>query len=125
MYGRHTIQYIEEKVQKVVQNSFLYKNREAVLGSVLQHVQFAAKRNRYSKENEIRLVVYLKKNDTKEHPNLFRDTNDNGEVRKDYILFRVPKYMVFDVTSDLQNMPETTKNIIEFLETQGYELLKH
>lgn len=123
MYGWRAIQYIEEQVLKVIQNPFLYKNRKSVLGSVLQHVQFSAKRSRYSKENETRLVVYLAKNDAKEHPNLFRDTNDNGEVQKDYILFRIPKYMVFDVTADSQNESTTTQDVMSFIDAQGYRLL--
>ena len=124
MYGSSAIQYIEEKVQKVIENSFWYQNRETVLGSILQHVQFAVKRSRYSKENEIRLVVYLRKDDTKEHPNIIRDTDENGEVKKEYISFRIPKYMVFDVTADLQNMPVATDNIMAFLDNHGYKLRK-
>ena len=124
MYGGQAVEYIKEQVQEVINDSVLYKRREQVLGEILHQVQFSVKRNRYSRENEIRLIVYMAKNDFEEHPNIFRDVNSNGEKKKEYIKFRIPKNVVFNITPDPNNNPDTTDKAIKHIQAQGYSLIK-
>ena len=124
MYGGRAVDYIKEQVQKVIQDPVLYDNKDQVLGEVLHQVQFSAKRNRYSKENEIRLIVYMAKSDYKEHPNIFRDINSSGEKKKEYIKFRITKNVVFNITPDPNNNPDTTAKAIKHIQTRGYSLVR-
>ena len=124
MYGSQVIRYIEDQVVNVISDPFLYKNRKEVLGEVLHQVQFSAKRSRYYRENEIRMVVYLAKDDEKEHPDIFWKTDETGKKQKKYLYFQVPKYMVFNVTSNPNNDPNATVTVMNYIQTQGYSMIE-
>ncbi len=117
LYGKQAVSYIQEQIISIIQNPFLYKNRTQVLGEVLTQVQFSAKRSRYYRENEIRLVVFLAKDDHKKHPTLYKD--DTGKN----LYLRIPKHMVFDVSADPSNDPSMTEEVIQFIEDQGYRMM--
>ena len=124
MYGEDTVRYLESQIMRVAGNPFLYKNRNQVIGEILHQIQFSAKRSRYSKENEIRLLMYLAKGDCSDHPNLFRDKDEEGKIVSKYINFRIPKEMVFNVTADTQNEDHCTKRIMAFFQELGYQFIQ-
>lgn len=123
MYGEKTVRYLESQIMRVAGNSFLYKNRNEVIGEILHQIQFSAKRSRYSKENEIRLLIYLAKGDYSDHPNLNRDRDEKEKIISKYINFKIPKEMVFNVTADTQNEEQTTKRMMSSFQELGYHFI--
>lgn len=123
MYGYQTINYIKDEVRKLIQSPYLYQNKEYALSEVLHTVQFSAKRSRFNKENEIRMVVYLVKDDIGNHRDLYRDSNKTEEEKKKYLNFRIPKHMVFNVTSDPLNVPDMTERMKSYVLNQGYRMI--
>lgn len=123
MYGEKTVRYLESQIMRVAGNSFLYKNRNEVIGEILHQIQFSAKRSRYSKENEIRLLIYLAKGDYSDHPNLNRDRDEKEKIISKYINFKIPKEVVFNVTADTQNEEQTTKRMMASFQELGYHFI--
>ena len=120
MYGIQAIHFVEKQVLRIVQDPYLYVNKDTVIGMVLQYVQFSAKRSRYMKENEMRLVVYLAKDNVNDHPNICREHNKNGELDKNHMLFYIPKEMVSSVSVDSKNSIAITERMIKHIKALGY-----
>ena len=86
------------------------------ISALLHYVQYAAKLNKFSKENEVRLVVFRNKNagDDNRTESMVRIKDGN------YLLFSVGKELLINVTPAPYNNANETKAVMDYLEKNGY-----
>lgn len=117
LYGREAIDYIKRKVMEAVTDPVKEEEIEYYVGSILHYVQFAAKRKKYAREKEVRLVVFLPQKCDDSLPNIQFQTDYN---QNRFILFSVPNDMLFDVTAAPYNAKAETQGMRVYLEESGY-----
>lgn len=116
LYGEAAIDAIKKEVDSIIQNEQLYSERKILISELLHRMQYITKDSCYSKENEVRMLVYVAKNDNNEHADF--------EIKKDgknkYLYFRLPKYMLVNVTADPNNNPIITAEHLNSIYEKGY-----
>ena len=116
LYGREVVDYIREKVLLIASNPIRSDNCNVYISALLHYVQYAAKLNKFSKENEVRLVVFRNKNagDDNRTESMVRIKDGN------YLLFSVGKELLINVTPAPYNNANETKAVMDYLEKNGY-----
>lgn len=118
LYGKEVVDFIKEKVHEVISDAVKERNLEYYITDLLHYVQFAAKRKKYSRENEVRLIVFLpvKCGDQLSNIRFYTDTKDHK-----YIFFSAPKHVLYDVSAAPYNAKTETSNVKAYLDSQGYQ----
>ena len=117
LYGKEAVVYIKKIILEVLSDPAKERNYKYFIKDLLHYVQFAAKRKKYSKEHEVRLVIFLPKSHPSSLPNITFSSDSKG---RKYIYFSVPKYLLYDVSPAPYNAQSETQAIREFLKRQGY-----
>ena len=116
LYGRKVVDFIRNIIEKIAVDPIRSKNYEYFITDLLHYVQYAAKLSKYSKENEVRLVVFI--------PKELNTGELNGRLNKsadgEYLFFKIGKELLFDVTPAPYNTKTETKEIKTYLEDNGY-----
>ena len=116
LYGREIIEYLKKKIMEVMTQQYRKNNATLYIESLLHFIQFSAKRSKFSKEKEIRLVVLLPKGCCEILPDIAYCKSKG----KRYIYFNVRK----DPYSDISPAPYNTKAdnaaTKEYLDRNGY-----
>lgn len=116
LYGRKVVDYIREKLLMIASNPIRTENYNEYISVLLHYVQYAAKLNKYSKENEVRLVVFRNKNAGDMNVNGVMNRIDDGK----YLLFSIGKEVLYKVTPAPYNGKIETVSVMDYLEDSGY-----
>lgn len=116
LYGRHVVDFIRERIELIATDPVKANKCAFFIEELLHYVQYAAKLEKYSKENEVRLVVFCPRNSMKDSfsENLIRD--EDGK----HLYFSVEKELLFKVTPAPYNNEKETSEVIEYLFDSGY-----
>ena len=116
-YGRSAIDFIKGYIIQIISNPYWLADYEECICNVLQNCHYTAKLSKHSKENEIRLVVFLPVGGNKNLPDIKYDSEDDR-----YIYFTIPKYMLYSISPSPDNTVQQTNTMVSYLETNGYIL---
>ena len=117
MYGKEVVSFLKNKIRQVVNNQFLYMNASILIDDLLHTIQFSAKRARYSKENEVRLVVFLP------HGAEYFDKRYVTDKEKKCLWLNLPTHSVCNYWPKPGNSAENDEKIKNMLRTRGYSFL--
>ena len=119
MYGKQAVCYLKEKTLQVVQKTNLLKDAEILIPDILKALRYSAKRSKFAKDNEIRLVVCLPKDD--DHGRTRYEIEKTKDGR--YLWVRFAKHSVIGLWPDPNNDQVDNDSIREMLVERGYDHL--
>lgn len=117
LYGSEATAYIKRKIVDILSDPVKAEDMDYYINSILHYVHYAAKRNKFAREKEVRLVVFLPKNCAEPLPNI---EFEKSKTNQKYIYLSVPSDMLFDVTYAPYNAKEEVQETREYLENIGY-----
>ncbi len=115
LYGHAAIDFIKCKILEIISNPYLVKSYDYFIGEVLWLCQYTVKRIEYSKENEIRLLVFL--------PAIKRESYQNVELIKgdlEHIYLKISKETLSGLSPYPRNTVQETISFREFLRGNKY-----
>jgi len=117
LYGKEVVEHLKEKILEIVSKPQRKKHAKTYIETLLHYIQFSAKRSKYAKEKEIRLVVMLPKKSKKTLPNISFPPKENN---KKFIFFEATRNIYRNISPDPRNALEKNKTMNEFLRSNNY-----
>lgn len=118
LYGKQVVEHLKVKIQEIADNQFYYKNAGVLISDILTELQYAAKLHKYYKENEIRLVVYLPKDEGVSSKHFEKYIEDG----KQYLGLKLEKLALLDISAAPWNKPDTIRKINSLLKQYNYDV---
>lgn len=120
LYGRQAVEYLKKAIMTIVRNEFLLRNAEMLLQDQLHELLYAAKRPRYSLENEVRFVVFLSKDDPCDDDTIKKIEFEENGITKKYLYLTFKNEMFYSVSPSPANAEEDTVRVFSLFKQRGY-----